>query len=207
MILDWPDCENARDLGGIPAAGGRRIRSGALIRSDSHGRLTPDTANAIRARDIARILDLRLTRELAADPSPFAGDPAYRHVPLLDDPLGYDPPDDSYAPLLDHNPTRIAHAFREIAAAPPGGILIHCRSGRDRTGALAALLLAVAGVSPADIAADFACTPGTSPVAMLNTLAHAADHYGGVPAYLMTRCGVPAADLESIRLRLTAPAE
>ncbi|GIF07848.1 tyrosine-protein phosphatase [Actinoplanes siamensis] len=204
MILDWPDCANARDLGGIPTEDGRRIRPGALIRSDSHGRLTPEAIRAIRSLGIARILDLRGPRECAADPSPFAGDPFYRQVPLLDDPLGYDPPEDSYAPMLDHNTTRIANAVHEIAAAPPGALVIHCHSGRDRTGTLTALLLAVAGVAPEEIAGDFARTPGTSTTAMLNTLTHARNRYGGVRAYL-THCGVPTADLESVRLRLTVP--
>ncbi|MFI1996473.1 tyrosine-protein phosphatase [Actinoplanes sp. NPDC020271] len=204
MIVDWPDCENARDLGDIPTTDGRRIRPGALIRSDSHGRLTAATADAIRAQGVARILDLRRSRECAADPSPFAGDPFYRHVPLLADPLGYEPPPDSYAPMLDHNTVRFARAFHEIAAAPPGAVVIHCRGGRDRTGALAALLLAVAGVGPEDIAADFARTPGTVPEAMLNTLAHATTRYGGVPAYL-AHCGLPDDDIAAVRERLTAP--
>ncbi|TWG24771.1 tyrosine-protein phosphatase [Actinoplanes teichomyceticus] len=202
MNLDWPDCKNARDLGGLPTAEGGRVRPGALIRSDSHGRLTPDAVRAIRALGVARILDLRSSRECAADPSPFSGDPSYRHVPLLADPMGYDPPADTYGPMLDHNTVRIAHAFREIASAPPGGLLVHCRSGRDRTGALVALLLAVAGVAPEDIASDFAQTPGTSSDAMRNTLMHATTRYGGVPAYL-TYCGVPATDLTAIRERLT----
>ncbi len=154
---------------------------------------------------MARILDLRWSRECAADPSPFAADPFYRNVPLLEDPLGYEPPEDSYAPMLDHHPARFAHAFREIAAAPPGPVVIHCRGGRDRTGALAALLLAVAGVAAEDIAADFALTPGTVPEAMLNTLAHTDTVYGGVPAYLTTHCGIPGTEVAAIRERLIDP--
>lgn len=184
---------------------GGQIRPGALIRSDSHSRLTPAAAEAVRSQPIARILDLRWSRELAADPSPFFADPFYRHVPLLNDPMGYDPPLDTYAPMLDHNTTRIARAFHEIATAPPGTVVIHCRGGRDRTGALTALLLAVAEVSPAEIAADFARTPGTSPEAMHNTLTHATTRYGGVPNYL-THCGVAPTALAAIRHRLTITA-
>ncbi|WP_436536924.1 tyrosine-protein phosphatase [Actinoplanes sp. HUAS TT8] len=202
-MLDWPDCENARDLGGIPTTGGGRIRAGALIRSDSHGRLTAEAVDAIRARGIGRILDLRWSRECAADPSPFAGDAFYRHVPLLADPLGYEPPEDTYAPMLDHHTDRFGEAFREIAAAPPGAVVIHCRGGRDRTGALAALLLAVAGVGAEEIAADFARTPGTVREAMLNTLDHTVTRYGGVPGYLAC-CGVSADDTAAIRERLVA---
>ena len=43
-----------------------------------------------------------------------------------------------------------------MARARPGGVLIHCRRGCDRTGIATLLLLAAAGVSAADIAADYA---------------------------------------------------
>ena len=204
MRLDWPDCSNARDLGGTPTRDGRRIRPGALIRSDSHGLLTPDSIAAVRALRPAVILDLRWPRECVRDPSPVAGDPAYRNVPLLSDPIGYDPPEDSYAPLLDHNGERIARAFRVIAGAGPGAVIVHCRGGRDRTGALIALLLGVAGVEAGTIAADFARTPGTEAVAMRNTLTHTEQSYGGVEAYLR-QAGVADADLDRIRTRLVEP--
>ncbi|MEU8239555.1 tyrosine-protein phosphatase [Actinoplanes missouriensis] len=201
MKLDWPDCSNARDLGGTPTADGGTIRAGALIRSDSLGLLTPASVTALRDLGLALILDLRWPRECAADPSPFAGDPAYRNVPLLADPMGYDPPDDTYAPMLDHNAERIARAFRVIAAAPPGGVVVHCRGGRDRTGVLVALLLGLAGVEPATIAEDFARTPATEAAAMRATLTHADRRHGGVAAYLRD-AGVPEEDLAAVRRRL-----
>jgi protein tyrosine/serine phosphatase len=48
------------------------------------------------------------------------------------------------------------HGVRTIAPAGPGGVLIHCVGGRDRTGLIAMLLLALAGVAPGDIADDHA---------------------------------------------------
>jgi protein tyrosine/serine phosphatase len=41
--------------------------------------------------------------------------------------------------MLDHNRERIGTAFRAVAEAPPGRVVVHCRSGRDRTGVLVAL--------------------------------------------------------------------
>ena len=43
-----------------------------------------------------------------------------------------------------------------MADARPGGVLVHCTIGRDRAGLVALLLLALAGVAPADIADDWA---------------------------------------------------
>ncbi|MBB5155360.1 hypothetical protein BJ970_002894 [Saccharopolyspora phatthalungensis] len=43
-----------------------------------------------------------------------------------------------------------------IAQAEPGGVLVHCGGGRDRTGLIVLVLLALVGVATADIAADHA---------------------------------------------------
>jgi protein-tyrosine phosphatase len=42
-----------------------------------------------------------------------------------------------------------------VADARPGGVLVHWTIGRDRAGLVSLLLLALAGVAPADIADDY----------------------------------------------------
>jgi hypothetical protein len=61
-VLDWPGCRNVRDLGGLSTTDGGRTRYGALIRSDSHFRLTREGIAVVRAAGVSRILDLRWTR-------------------------------------------------------------------------------------------------------------------------------------------------
>lgn len=67
--------------------------------------------------------------------------------PILDSP--------SYWP---HNlrilPDRIRRTLEAIAGAAPG-VLVHCSADRDRTGLIACLLLANAGVCPEAIADDY----------------------------------------------------
>jgi protein-tyrosine phosphatase len=46
-------------------------------------------------------------------------------------------------------------ALRAIAEAAPGGVVFHCGGGRDRTGLIALLLLALADVEPNEIVADY----------------------------------------------------
>ncbi|WP_319458880.1 tyrosine-protein phosphatase [Micromonospora sp. RTP1Z1] len=202
-MLDWPDCRNARDLGGTPTSDGRRIRVGALLRSDGHDLLTGPAVQAVRDSSVSRIIDLRRARECERNPSPFARDAPYRHSPLLNEVLDYVPPPDSYSPMLDHNRHRIGAAFRVAAEAPPGGVVVHCHAGKDRTGVLVALLLAVAGVAPDEIADDYAATDGCSRLAMLNTLTHLDRRYGGATPYL-TGTGVEAGLLRAVRARLAA---
>jgi len=60
-----------------------------------------------------------------------------------------------YRPFLDRNLERCAAAIAAIAHARPGGVLVHCGVGRDRTGLIALLLLTFVGVAPDDIATDY----------------------------------------------------
>ncbi|MGH3372714.1 MAG: tyrosine-protein phosphatase, partial [Nocardioidaceae bacterium] len=69
--LDWPNCLNARDLGGLATADGR-VRPGALIRSDSLQYLNGDGVALVRAAGVSRVLDLRNAHECEAFPTPFA---------------------------------------------------------------------------------------------------------------------------------------
>jgi protein tyrosine/serine phosphatase len=73
--LDWPDCQNVRDLGGLPTADGGRIRSGALIRADSLQFLSADGVDAVRRAGVSRVLDLRADSEVGMFPTPFTNDP------------------------------------------------------------------------------------------------------------------------------------
>ena len=110
--LDWPECRNARDLGGLPTVDGSVLRAAALYRSDGLFRLSAAGVAAVRAAALARIIDLRWQREVEREPSPFAGDAIYRHVPMLEDVLTYEVRHETYGPMLDHNRSRIADASR-----------------------------------------------------------------------------------------------
>ena len=158
--LRWDACYNARDLGGLPTRDGARTRRGALIRADSVGRLTERGRAALEAYGVRTIIDLRFGVEVRDDPSPFTD-----HATIIAHNLPLNPNDVAVtrslatqrgsalpypatvnvAYLATHQP-QIAAVMRAIADAPEGGILFHCHAGRDRTGLIAALLLALVGV-------------------------------------------------------------
>jgi protein tyrosine/serine phosphatase len=129
---------------------------------------------------------------------------------------------------LDRRGEHIAAMARAVANAAPGGVLIHCLAGKDRTGIAVALLLGLVGVDEAQIAADYALSEASlageraaalsaagddeararversyesTVEVMLATLAHLRTHHGGAEAYL-TRAGLSKADIERIRERL-----
>ena len=164
--LDWEGCWNVRDLGGLLTADGRAIRPGALGRADAVDRLTSAGWAALQAHGIRTVIDLRNDDEReagAAEPPPGI---AAVHLPLdgiedreFWDRWGSGPQFGTplyYGPHLERFPQRSAAVVAAIAHAPPGGVLFHCVGGRDRTGMVALLVLALAGVAPEDIAADYA---------------------------------------------------
>jgi protein tyrosine/serine phosphatase len=95
-----------------------------------------------------------------------------------------------------------------IALAQPGGVLFHCIRGNDRTGIISLLLLALAGVTPDDIIADYEMSPDpdreeilkqentTTREVLLNTLSGL-----DVEAYLLSG-GVSAVELEAVRTKM-----
>ncbi|MGH2598652.1 MAG: tyrosine-protein phosphatase, partial [Dehalococcoidia bacterium] len=150
--LDWDGCYNVRDLGGFHTVDGRRTRHGVVVRSERPNGLTATGWSALHAHGIRTIVDLRNDEERrATDADPRPTELATVHVPLEQDLLA-DPEYKQWAergllatPLyyrtfLSRWPERAAAAVAAVAHAQPGGVLIHCGLGRDRTGLVAMLL-------------------------------------------------------------------
>lgn len=162
-VLDVDGVTNVRDVGGMPAAGGR-IRSGVLLRSGQLSGATTAGANEVRRR-VAHIVDLRDGEEVAAEPTEIDG-PDTTHLPLFlgsvrsffetDTSL-----DDLYLHLLEESGSRLVDAIRIIAAGEP--TLVHCTVGKDRTGVTVALALAAVGADRDAIIADYALTESQLP--------------------------------------------
>jgi protein-tyrosine phosphatase len=164
--LDWDGCFNARDLGGIPLAGGGETRWGAVVRADNIDGLSAAGWSALREHGVRTVIDLRNVDERELDSSERPAGIKTLHLPL-------DGIDDSdfwadwmhgpqfatplyYPAHLERFPERSARVLAAVARAEPGGVLVHCVSGRDRTGQISILLLALAGVAPEEIVADYA---------------------------------------------------
>ena len=64
-----------------------------------------------------------------------------------------------YADIVRLFPQQVAAVFKELAAAP-GAVVIHCSAGRDRTGLIATLLLALLGQSERAALEDELATRG-----------------------------------------------
>jgi hypothetical protein len=159
LHLDWPDCLNARDLGGLPLVDGGTVRERALVRADSLSYLTPEGVAAVRRYGVIRIIDLRRLFETVKYPHPFADDPVYHHLPVQE-PEDWEegPWADLYCGMLDRRPHLFVRAVGAIADAPPGAVAVHCAAGKDRTGLVVAMALTLAGVPEEAVVADYVLT-------------------------------------------------
>ena len=164
--VDFPDLLNVRDLGGCPTTDGAETRWRSLLRADDLAQLTPEGVRAFSDYGIATILDLRWPEEAARAPSPVSAtvpNIRYEPIPLLtrsEDEWRLrsgEPAKELWkCAVLQHVRVELRRALAFIAAAPPEPLVFHCVAGKDRTGLLAALLLALADVQPDAIAHDYA---------------------------------------------------
>jgi protein-tyrosine phosphatase len=64
----------------------------------------------------------------------------------------------SYLGYLGHRADNVVAALRALTETREGASIVHCAAGKDRTGVVCALALAVAGVDHDEIVADYAMT-------------------------------------------------
>jgi protein tyrosine/serine phosphatase len=173
---------NARDLGGLALAGGGTVAPGVLLRSDNLQGLTgADVSRLVDDLGVRVVVDLRTGIEVELEgPGPLLRDgrAAVRHRSLYpesgertdvdadvfpwqarrEDGAEEEAPGvQAYLGYLRDRPDSIVAALRDIAFAP-GATLVHCAAGKDRTGVVCALALAVAGTTRAAIVDDYIAT-------------------------------------------------
>lgn len=253
---------NFRDLGGLPLTSGGRTASGVFARSDALHALTDAGVDALAASGITTVVDFRAPEERASAPDRLPAGNSIREVelPLLQgdmsraasaasSPRTEARDEAGLAQALASMPTLpglytgmlvgAGPAFAEVARRvagrddpTPGGVLIHCTAGKDRTGVCAAVILDAVGVERDAIIADYALTQanlagpwlqgmqsaisqlgvpitpemielmGGSPRAAIEAAFAWLDERGGAATYLLEN-GLSEADLAALQTRLT----
>jgi len=160
--------DNFRDLGGYPAAGGRRVRSNRIFRSGHLAKLTDADLLRLESLEIRRIVDFRGPTERRDKPDRIPRNVRVVHQPIdvagddlrqrIDAFIRAGAPLDARAYLTDVNRrfageytpvfrTWIGEVARNDDALPQ---VFHCTAGKDRAGFAAAVLLRTLGV-PLDV--------------------------------------------------------
>ncbi|WP_207630428.1 MULTISPECIES: tyrosine-protein phosphatase [unclassified Actinopolyspora] len=179
----WEGFFNTRDLGGLPTRSGSTTRHGVFFRAADLRFVTDAGWSQAWKSGVRTIVDLRNTDEIrttAESPTAQPGSAQFTATGTVTaTPSGIDrievPLDDIddvefwqhvnqeqlngsplyYPVFLEQNADRCAAVIKAMARSNPGGVLFHCGAGRDRTGLIALLLLALADVDPEAIAADY----------------------------------------------------
>lgn len=226
---------NVRDLGGY-AAGSGQTRWRRILRSDGLHRLDEQGMDLLVGEGVTTVIDLRHDDELANQPNPFSTSGAvdYHNVSLFSQLVPTREPGgdlllELYKMALTERQPAIARVLTIIADAPQGTVLFHCTAGKDRTGIISALLLALAGVEATVIVDDYALTGdmiapmveeiiadaaargadaeafrpllASEPATMAATIRHLEITYGSIAAYLES-IGLEPETIQRLRNRL-----
>jgi len=164
---------NFRDLGGLTAMDGRRVRPRLLFRSEGPAHFSENDVATLRGLGIRTVCDLRSDGERDAHPNHWCGDAPLLNVDIaIDVRVAGNPAWD----LMRADPTvaggraAMAYNYRAIGRSIDGAfrrlidhllqprrvpVLIHCTGGKDRTGVMIALLLHALGIPAEQIEADY----------------------------------------------------
>jgi protein-tyrosine phosphatase len=167
---------NFRDLGGYPTGGGRRTRWRMIYRSDSLADLSDGDLDIVQSLGIRTLCDFRLPEECAQKPNRLPENHGIKLVSIGFIPSGtldmlsrinvglYGPADIRREVLIhyrkfvrDHS-AEYRRIFEIILGEDGLPLLIHCTSGKDRTGFAAAAILLAVGVPRDIIVEDYVLT-------------------------------------------------
>ncbi|MDE6613723.1 MAG: tyrosine-protein phosphatase, partial [Clostridia bacterium] len=173
---------NARDLGGLKAEGGKTVKYGMLIRSGKLYNLPEKTLAYFKSLGVSAVIDLRIDTEVSEYPDTVIDGAEYIRLPLLCTATAGITRDkkmvstmnreskrikkefgnaDEYIKemyrriLTDEEPRATLKRFFEILLSAEGCVIWHCSGGKDRAGICAMLLEGLLGVSEENIIDDF----------------------------------------------------
>lgn len=175
-VLHVPGCENFRELGGYPAAEGKRVKYGVFYRT---GALYPLTGREkeLEKLHLRSVLDLRSKMEREQQPDPALPGAEYYAVSALkamdEQDMSFDLSELSsqgaaflktagnfveagyHQMPFDNEAYRLLFYLMKENKTP---VLFHCTAGKDRTGIAAALILLALGATEETVMEDYLYT-------------------------------------------------
>lgn len=164
---------NFRDFGGQRTRDGRRVARSRLFRSDALWQLSDADLERFSALGVRTLCDFRAEHERLRWPNRLPAVPVPRLVPVGFSPRGaaeawaavnrgeLDPPGvlqymrDHYRFLATEHAAQYAQMFAAMLEPDGLPLLVHCASGKDRTGFAAAVILLALDVPREAIVADY----------------------------------------------------
>ena len=175
IVAGFAPERNVRELGGLVARDGHRVRLGMLLRGSTLDNLSDEERSAVDALDLRFILDLRAKQEAAAHPEYIPEDATYQRVAGMYDldgaEMDFSPaaiagmssvggPESImrtlYLTMVRDNPA--LHTLVDLLKSHAAPLYFHCSAGKDRTGVATALILSILGVADDVILENFLIT-------------------------------------------------
>ena len=161
-LVELPGCRNFRDVGGTVTRAGATIVRGRLFRSAAPSAAT----DLVGGLGIRRVIDLRASSELViGDDNQAFPRWEHLHIPFFEtiQPRWSSPSDRTpqataarYFEMLEEGRHSLLEIVGILGISDSRPTLIHCVSGRDRTGIVIACVLELLGVPDEAIAEDYA---------------------------------------------------
>lgn len=178
-VIKLEGAHNFRDIGGYETKDGRAVKWGQIYRSDKLSNLTDNDYTALSERHIQQVIDFRSDGERLTAQTDWRGEdvPKIQELSIggntadwsnrLAEQLGsgdFTGADiratflDMYRTIPLDNTEQYRDMFDLLVETTNLPVVIHCTSGKDRTGIGVALILSALGVPRHTIIADFLLT-------------------------------------------------
>jgi protein-tyrosine phosphatase len=162
-VIELEGAHNARDLGGLEAAGGATTARGRLVRAEFTDLIAPGDVDVLVHRfGLRTVVDIRRPSETRHESVAWAE----HGVDWHNFPFGLGKGAavavggadfaSVYLGYLHTDPATVIGAVETLLDPGNHPAMFHCAAGKDRTGVLSALLLDVLGVPHDVIASDYA---------------------------------------------------
>lgn len=216
--LKFEGIKNSRDLGGIPAADGRHIKSGKLIRS---GRLFQASADDLYqiVQLVDTVVDFRTDREVEEKPNPVISGVTYHQIPVFEMLTAGITREAETEETLTKKLVQNAEGARQYMCSMyenfvakehsveayrdflqllmedhARAVLWHCSVGKDRAGVAALIILEILGVDREIILKDY-----------LKTNEFAETEIARITEYVMQKMREQAAGKQMQQAEMTDP--
>lgn len=164
---------NFRDLGGLPAADGRKVKPGLLFRSGELYSLSDEDIRYLESINLALVIDFRAQREILKRPDKkISSVRDHIHIDIHD--TARDTAEQflaqndaaglanvlvrDYRRLVNDHQKDFSRFLHILACTEELPAVFHCAAGKDRTGLAAVFLLAALGVDIETIRHDYIAT-------------------------------------------------
>ncbi|WP_431682862.1 tyrosine-protein phosphatase [Kitasatospora sp. KL5] len=216
VFVEVAGVRNFRDAGGAGA-----LPRGVLYRSGALDGLLPAGARRLAELGVRTVVDLRSTPEVRDRPDDCRGLPVdHCHLPVFTEQRWPAEQAELYPAMAEQAGPATVALVRRLAAPGAGPVLVHCASGKDRTGVVVAVVQTLLGATEQEVTGDFlrsnaalGLTAGTAdtaaghrtlPVAaghLRRALVWMRSHHGSVEGWLLAN-GAKEDDLSALRTAL-----